>query len=143
MYYFKKSSLITDENKFYPKLWIIDYFESLVQQVDIDTETVILENELNEAEIQKLNSTREYYINEIVKAQAKNMSAYEKRSEKYEAIVSEDQSEETIDKILKEIFKYYCFLLNKDDLQGVEQNTIGVLIFTRHFLNDSELNDFK
>jgi len=143
MYYFKKNSLITDENKFYPKLWIIEYFESLVQQVDIDTETLILENELNEAEIQKLNSTREYYINEIVKTQAKNLSAYEKKSESYEAIVSEDQSEETIDKILKEIFKHYCFLLNKDDLQGVEQNTIGVLIFTRHFLNDSELNDFK
>jgi hypothetical protein len=143
MYYFKKNSVITDDNKFYPKLWLIDYFESLVQQVDIDTETLIVENDLNEAEIEKLNSTRDYYINEIVKAQAKNLSAYDKKSQIYEAIVFKDQSEETIDKILKDIFEHYCFLLNKDDLQGVEQNAIGVLFFTRHFLNDSELNDFK
>ena len=113
----------------HPKLWIVDYYDSMINEIDVRCETIFsmvikqhLENEEDgrENEIQtNLNGIRARFIQEITAVQESNLLQYEKNSveiyKKFEQIsqIENDHVQSVmIDELKRTIFsRDYCFLI--------------------------------
>jgi hypothetical protein len=64
------------------RLQIAEYFSELKATVDIHVETYIAENQLDRAEIDKLNNAREGWFKEANECEASNLAELEKREDR-------------------------------------------------------------
>ena len=113
------------------RLLIVDYYDSLISDIDIYTEEPVNEH---------LGLVRTKAIEEINKAKYENLERFEANREKYKYDRNE-LTDEKLESIRSELFEEkFCFLLrfnNKKD----EFNLITVVC--DFYLNQSELNLIK
>jgi hypothetical protein len=105
---------------FQPRLMIIDHFDDIINQIDIKTETLFLDQSLTEEKRNKLNEIRDEQIKKIKEIKEINLNLL--------------QNNEKEDLELKEIIHFDCALLEQPkNLNGL------VLWITSGFYNKEDL----
>jgi hypothetical protein len=72
-----------------PKLWINEYFDKVIAEIDVIAETKINAIDSSETEIQKINDTRDKYIVDVNKLKEINFSYYETYKEELDKELNE------------------------------------------------------
>ena len=108
------------------QLMIIDYFDEIINQIDIKTETLFLDQSLTEEKRNKLNEIREKQIEKIKEIKEINLN-----------LLQNNEQEEFED--LEKIIHFDCVLLEqpKNSLNGL------VLWITSWFHNKENLEFLK
>jgi len=146
----------------HPKFWIIDYYELLINEIDVRCETILMNIHLNELsnaiEMQnELNRAREQFINEIKSLQEKNLIFFERNSKvilsQFNDMLAKSDTldsirkTEMIEEIRKIIFSNYCFLItnNLDLMLHSNRSTrLGLkLIVCNWYLNESQIDNLR
>ena len=102
-----------------PRLFIVDHFDDIINQIDIKTETVLLDQSLTQEKRNKLNEIREKQIEKIKEIKEINLNL--------------SNNEEVSD--LEKLIHFDCVLLEqpKNSLNGI------VLWITSWFYNKENL----
>jgi hypothetical protein len=127
---------------FHPKIIIVDHFDELINQIDIQTETLLSDQSLHEKTKNEINDLREKQIEEIKALKELNLNHLPLKFNEDEyrqkwAYVIDDNSLEyknKIDKIKEQLIEYDCVLLE-------DKNQIKVfeLWITSWFHNEMNL----
>ena len=129
------------------KLWITNYFDSVINKIDIFTENLIVECESN-ANVKKrcdLNSTRDKIINEIKTIEEANLKELEINREyvriQIEILRLNHKHEDLVNQISKVLFKNFCiFISNKEvNVKLSSSYPLGILIVTDWFMTDADI----
>jgi len=146
----------------HPNIWIVDYYELLINELDIRVETICEKIHLNELpnaiEIQnELNRLRDQFIKEIKRLQEKNLSLFERNSKeilnKFNEIIAMhtsidlNEKKEMIERLKKIIFSDYCFFItnNLDIMLHSNRSTrLGLkLIVCDWYLNENQIENLR
>jgi hypothetical protein len=138
-------SVSPDINTNTPRFEIVDYFDSVINQIDIDAESKIVlhekftdENSFNS--IKQINSIRNKYLEKIKKIQGFNLNAYDRDKENCDIALDKLKKNEKT-KRYQILFRKFAFYLNSKSLEHVfSRNTLGLLVVLDWFLAESDLN---
>jgi hypothetical protein len=127
---------------FHPELIIVDHFDELINQIDIQTETLLSDQSLNEETKNEINDLREKQIEEIKELKKLNLNHLppifneDEYRQKWAHVIDDNTLEykHKIDKIKEQIIAYDCVLLE-------DKNQIKVfeLWITSWFHNEMNL----
>jgi hypothetical protein len=122
------------------RMKLVDYTDSLVNQVDLKAEILLLEQRPNETAI---NGKRQMFIDAIKQVEAFNLKHVE--SLDLTGISAELLTDEI--GVNELIFKQFCFILDQQDLDlnhlSKEDATFGCLIVVGKFLSNQSLNCYR
>lgn len=138
-------------SQFSLKKWIIEYFDYVINKIDLDTEFMLMNN-LND-KIDQINKIRKAYINVIENMQNYNLKQYEMNKfdliaklDKYLYMVTgndvknqDDVSEKKLIDVKRSLFKEHCVYVEKDilDMLFNKEFLLGALVVTDSFLDES------
>ncbi len=132
---------MSNQNKsFHPLLIIKDHFDSIVNKIDIKTETLLLDQSLAKERINELNKSRQEQIDKVKEIEKINLDRQEFNLNDYEqkwSILICDplvKFGQKIDKIKQEIISIDCVLLE----QPTTVNGLNLWI-TSEFQNKKDL----
>ena len=102
---------------FNPRLIINDHFDLIINKIDIQTETLLLNQSLSKEKINELNKTRQEQIDKVREIEKFNQSEFNllEYEEKWSTLI-DDQSltfEQKIEKIKQELIAADCILLEQ------------------------------
>lgn len=98
-------------------LTIIDYFESLINEVDLKAEYLLAKFYMDNLRSSFINERRNSFINEIEQIKAHNLQYLNKRIERDNSPTTDDDWKILVDK--------YCFILGKYDMSFEQFDPIG------------------
>jgi hypothetical protein len=108
------------------RLMIIDHFDDIINQIDIKTETLLLDQSLTKEKRNKLNEIREEQIEKIKEIKEINLNLLNK------------ETKEELESDLEEIIHFDCVLLEQPkSLNGL------VLWITFGFYNQENLESLR
>ena len=120
--------ILINKNIKIPRLIICDYYDSLVNEVDIKAEKLLLNRELDGSEINRINYIRNGFIKKIQDVQSKCLNKYN------EAFAESGGDESCLikeDILMKDLFSsYFCFFISYIGLFGFK------LIITDWYVGD-------
>ena len=103
------------------RLWIVDYFDDLVNNIDVYAETCLLTRGVSDEQRNDVLLTRRKFLQAIENSQCKNLNVFEESLDKIDKFVYNDllngdderffQSDDKIDIVKKRLFESYCCLL--------------------------------
>ena len=104
---------------FHPELIIDDHFDELINQIDIQTETLLSDQSLNEETKNEINDLREKQIEEIKELKKLNLNHLppifneDEYRQKWAHVIDDNSLEykNKIDKIKEQLIEYDCVLL--------------------------------
>jgi hypothetical protein len=117
---------------FHPQLIIVDYFNEIINQIDIRTELLLEDQSLQEESKIKLNNLREKQIEEIDQLKKLNLNDFipegttlneEEFRQKWSHVLDDDSLEYNtkIDKIKEELILYdFVLLQNPNKINGFD-----------------------
>jgi len=114
---------------FHPKIIIVDHFDELINQIDIQTETLLSDQSLNEETKNEINDLREKQIEEIKELKKLNLNHLppifneDEYRQKWAHVIDDNSLEykHKIDKIKEQLIEYDCVLLeNPKECNGFE-----------------------
>jgi hypothetical protein len=117
---------------FHPQLIIVDYFNEIINQIDIRTELLLADQSLQEESKIKLNNLREKQIEEIDQLKKLNLNDFipegttlneEEFRQKWSHVLDDDSLEYNtkIDKIKEELILYdFVLLQNPNKINGFD-----------------------
>lgn len=120
------------------KLYIIQYFDDLINQIDINAEYQLLAFSTVEHQ-NKINTTRNGLINEINTIKKYNLDSLNRHeiqeNIKYDFIIKDIQA-------TRMLFKKFCFFINPETFNYFkdEFNDLGFLVVTDFYLSENEIN---
>jgi hypothetical protein len=132
-----------NQSFFHPRLIIVDHFDEAINQIDIKTETILLDQALSLEMRNEFNDLREKQIEKIDEIKELNLSHLpqkfneEEFRQKWSHVVDDDSLEyrHKIDRIKEEIILYDCVLLdNPKSVNGC------ILWITSWFHNERDLD---
>ena len=135
-----------ENQSFNPRLIIVDHFDEIINQIDIQTESILMDQSLQEETKNKINETREKQIEEIKELKELSLSHLPQQFNEDEyrqkwAHVIDDNSleyEHKLDKMKEELILNDCVLLkNSNQINGC------VLWITSWFHNKMNLDFLK
>ena len=126
-----------------PRLIIVDHFDELINQIDIQTETLLENQSLSEETRANINEAREEQIEKIKEIKQLNLSHLPQKfnedefRQKWSHVIDDPSLEykHKIDKIKEELILYDCVLL--------ENPEIYILWITSWFHNQKNLEFLK
>lgn len=125
---------------------IIEYFNSLINQIDIKTEKLILQdnsNGINVALIEKIRTRMVQTIKEIERKNLENLLVIETEIKKIlsKNIINWNE----YFSIMNLIFKYFCVLVDRESLfKKIKiSNSLGVLVTFLGYLSTDQLKIYK
>jgi len=130
----------------HPKLLIVDHFDEIINQIDIKTESLLMDQSLQEETKTNINELREKQIKEIKELKESNLNLLPQKFNEDEyrqkwALVIDDNSleyKQKIDKIKEELIVNDCVLLtNQNQCNGFD------LWITSWFHNQMNLEFLK
>ena len=134
------------------KLTIIDYFDKLINQIDIATETLISEFNSNESSKEEINNLRFQFLEEIKRVQTFNLKNFEEIFHNEfikirKKLLNSKNSNEVaccagID-IKNNIFKLCCIFIENCCLNNVFTSKYGLLVTLDWFMNENDVNLIK
>lgn len=125
-------------SNFSERLKISEYFENLINDLDIHVEEIILNNIENEQLKIELDNLRKIYMDELIKIRDINLKICE--TQKFQANIScgnrlNDREED------KGLTKHYCYFLNKNSyFKFPVEYKHGILVVADWSLSDKELS---
>lgn len=146
---------------------INDYFNRVINTIEIDTQSVLLkkdfflkdgnsnENQIQEAlfndSLEEISSIKEQFIKECnsirefnLECLLKNTDASSLQDKLSKLEVDKSKSPLDLQEIKNEIFKKYCFYLKRDNLFNYpEYNKIGILIILDYYMPDLNVETLK
>ncbi len=132
---------MTNENQcFHPRLFIVDHFDLIINQIDLKTESLLCDQSLPEETHNKLNEIRETQIEKLNELKELNLKHLKSKEEEFSVkwyLVKNDSSLEykhKIDKIKEELIVEDCVLLENPN----ESNGFNLWI-TSWFHNEKDL----
>ena len=119
----------------HPKLLIVDYYGSLVNTIDIQTESFLI-GVHTEDEISLVNKTREFFIDRIKQVEKDNLDVFE-------VVKSADERELVYGDLKKEaLFKNFCFLIfNERYIRGILLKV--KLVITDWYISEKKIKLIK
>ena len=104
---------------FHPEIIIVDHFDDIINQIDIQTETLLSDQILQEETKNEINDSREKQIGEIKQLKELNLNHLppifneDEYIQKWAHVIDDNSLEykHKIDKIKKQLILYYCVLL--------------------------------
>ena len=118
-----------------PRVLITNYFESLINEIDINAEVILLHSDLIEEERKELNQIREKFIRKIREIEEKNLNEYDSNSSNIEKQVKLLRNDDAnIELRLHELLfqSEFCFILNSDKLPKLFEFKLGILIVNKN-----------
>lgn len=135
--------------KFNPEFWVREYYESLINKIDIFIEIEIDKelhaNETDPKKVNYYNELRNDYLNEIKCIEAENVKQIKANiieiHQRLEAATKSD-GQNSLDQCVSQIkaniiFKKYCFLI-----KNIEKNLV-CLISTDFYVTEDEIEYLK
>jgi hypothetical protein len=111
------------KKRFHSRLIITDHFEEIINQIDIKTETLLLDQSLTEETRNKLNEIRDEKIEKIKEIKEINLN-----------LLQNNEQEEELELDLEKLIHFDCVLLEQPkSLNGL------VLWITSWFYNQKDL----
>jgi hypothetical protein len=115
------------------RLELVMYFDSLISQVDLNTEILLFSDQFEQAELDRINERRNFLIKEIKSVEAFNLKHLREGERSREAI-----------------FKKFCFVFSQSDFStdcidktSLDVSKFGYLIITDVYLSPENLTCFK
>jgi hypothetical protein len=111
---------MSQENQsFNPRLIIVDHFDDIINQIDIQTESILIDQSLQEEKINEINETREKQIEEIKELKESNLNILplkfneDEYRQKWAHVIDDNSLEykHKIDKIKERLILFDCVLL--------------------------------
>ena len=138
------SKSISPEMNLSPRFEIVDYFDSLINKIDIDAEMKIalLEKSRNVnsfESLKQINAIRNKYLEIIKQIQSINLDIYERDKENNDLILDHLKKSDRV-KRNKVLFKKFCFYLNNQSLETYSKNSLGLLVVLDWYLSENDLN---
>jgi hypothetical protein len=105
---------------FNPRLIINDHFDLIINKIDIQTETLLLNQSLSKEKINELNKTRQEQIDKLREIEQFNLSGVNllEYEEKWSTLI-DDQSfnfEQKVEKIKQDLIAADCILLEQEKI---------------------------
>ena len=119
----KKSEFLSSLNitdSFMPRLWINDYFCLLVNEIDILTETVLIESQSSAAQIKIANDKRDSILDRINDCEQNNLKNFERFTDQHKHYLK-DQYECIFQTIKKNCFAEDESLINEEKNTLIEK----------------------
>ena len=122
------------------KLAIVDYFDLLKNQIDLDAENLIAKHLENNLLNEFINRKRDEFLNEIDLAQEANLNECSRQ-------MSSNGVEQQ--KVLNnsELFTRYCFYVNLSEIHKfpvyIREFIFGILVVTDGYLEQKEIDEIK
>jgi hypothetical protein len=130
------------------KLFIINYFDSLKDEIEADFEFYILKN--GKDDMEKLEKKKEKLLNKIYKTKLLNLREFDIN---YHGLLNYEHKhginhypEDLNDQINSLLFPHYCFHVKNRWLKEVQLNKnvmLGYLILCGSYLNQQEMKIFE
>ena len=118
-----------------PKLWLNNYFDNIINEIDIRTEQILVKNRQYSNEI---NPNREKLLACVKQAKAEALDAFEKNSKLLEAKVKSCDNEKKFEKLKRELlFNKSLFFVRKT--VNSEPAFIGILISSEWYIKSMEI----
>lgn len=120
-----------------PKLFISNYYDEIINDIDLYTETYLLKlNDNPDEESQRVNKIRDDFIQEINSVKEKNIINYEINLQKQ--IVEIDENLHDLENVRSKIFKFNCVRLNL--IENDTSFNLGIMLVTDWYLDKKQLN---
>jgi hypothetical protein len=114
------------------KLKIADYFEKLVNRIDLKAEKLLIDQTLPESEVKKINKERDELLAMIRKIEKFNYEAFD--------LIESSKFENTSDHDLNALlFPKFAFLLDSIRVESFQHQILGCLIVTNRFFTDQQV----
>lgn len=112
---------------------IIDYYSNLINEIDIKAETLLLNKNLNQNQIDEINLLRKRFIDQVNKIQELNLSKAEQNAK--EALKNKKDNDDIRSFLFRD--KFCLFLENKKEYKYCFEDaySIGKLIILSNFLS--------
>jgi hypothetical protein len=118
-----------------PRLLISNYFEFLVNEIDINAELILLHSDLTDEERQVLNQIRDKFIKKIKQVEEKNLNKYDTNSlnvDKQVRLLRKDDANRDA-RLFELLFQSgFCFVVNSDKLPKLFEFRLGILIVNKN-----------
>jgi predicted nuclease of restriction endonuclease-like RecB superfamily len=136
---------------YHPQVIIVDHFDLMINQIDIKTEKLFLDqtlpeetrnklNDLREKQIKKIDEAKEMNLNHYMSEKGKQLNEEEAFREKWSHVIDDTslEYEHKIDKLKEELILEDCVLLeNSNEINGFD------LWITSWFHNEKNLQFLK
>lgn len=124
------------------KLYLTEYFDNMINDLDMNAEYLLISNSCNEKEIEIINELRKIYMSEIKRIKFKNIECYLNDCEEINEKIYKNESK-IDDTIKKELFREFCFFVNTNSAIKFENYKIGFLVTTDWYLSSDEIFSIK
>ena len=118
-----------------PKLWINNYYDNIINEIDIRSEQILVKNRQFSNEI---NPNREKLLACVKHAKTEALEAFEKNAKLLEAKIKAFDSEKKFERLKKELlFNKSLFFVRKSI--NNEPSFIGILVTNECYINSIEI----
>ena len=131
-----------------PKFEIVDYFDAVTNQIDIEAETKITLNEKSQESssllcIKRINYIRNHFLDTITQLKFENLNHYSQNKENYDLVLANMKNNEK-DRRNKVLFKKFAFYLNSQCLENSFSSSIlGLIMILDFYIVEKDLNLLK
>ena len=134
------------------RLDIVDYFDTLVNQIDIEAETKItlIKRKLNNADnddhfvLRQINAIRSKFVDKIRAIQVFNLASLDCNKENCDNNLVRLKTFDDMHRRNRLLLKKFAFYLNRQSLESFSRNSIlGLLVIIDWYLDESELDVLK
>lgn len=146
----EKDDHLFEEVLFYsvhnPRLLIVEYFNSLCNQIDIRSEKIILQYSSSEIDIALIEKTRDHMIQTIEEIKKKNLENISIiKTEIIQILNKNTLTKNEFLFYMNLIFKYFCVLVDLESLfiKTKISNSLGVLVMLDGYLPIDQLKIYK
>ena len=114
--------------KRFPKanMVIVEYFEEMINRIDIEAETILLNEQTEETVREQMNRLRDQFLKEIQSIKEHNLTAYDKNQIRLNRTLAQLEESSQVNAYFSELMPHFCFHLSKQSLNG--KHLIGVLV---------------
>lgn len=148
----EKDDCLFNENDFFrmkpfnPKLWIVEYFESIINQIDIRAERLIAQENPDEIDITIIEKKRNQMIQNIRKIEQKNLKNLSLNDlEIQKSLDNIIRNKDEFLSLMNLIFRDFCVMVDRETTFKTKKlsNDFGVLLTFQGFLCCEQLVIFK
>jgi hypothetical protein len=116
------------------KLKIVDYFDSVINKLDLKVEKILSSKACDVEQRNVLNTRRDLFISHIKECELFNLQTLER-------IKNLEELDENSPNL--KIFVQFCFLIDENISQNKEELGLGFLVITDRFLTNEQLDKYK
>ncbi|RNA30639.1 hypothetical protein BpHYR1_011482, partial [Brachionus plicatilis] len=143
---FDETNFLKMDYSLNPKLWIVEYFESIINQIDIRTETLLAQENLDEISIAAVEKKRAHMIRTIKDIEQKNLkNLSENESDLNKLLENFMKNKDESSSLMNFVFKDSCVLVDIETSLKIKPDSdeFGILVTFQGYLTCDQLKKYK